>query len=92
VTSAIDRVGSSRWASSWRDRHLREDRGAEVAARQLADPDQELVPERQVEAERAAQARDVVGRREVAGDQRGRVARREMDQQEDDHRDHRHHR
>jgi len=44
-----------------RHRHLREDRGAEVAGEQLAQPQRELLPQRQVQPERGAQLLDVFG-------------------------------
>jgi hypothetical protein len=92
VTSAIESVGSRRWARSCVTGTLGEDRGAEIAGEDAAEPADELDRQRLVEAEHLAQPVDVVGGREVAGDQRRGVPRREVDQEEDDHRHHRHHR
>ena len=50
----------------------------------------ELDAERLVEPELRADAGDVVGGRGVAGDDRRRVARAQMQQREDEQRDHRH--
>ena len=52
----------------------------------------ELHQERPVEAEALADALDVLRRRLVAGDHRGRVARRDEQQAEHEQRDHHHHR
>jgi hypothetical protein len=62
----------------------------EVATDQLRDPAAEAHEERLVEPELLADAPDVVAGRGVAGEDRRRVAGREVEQQEDDERDHRH--
>ena len=58
----------------------------------VPDPAPELDQERPVEAEALANALDVGGARLVAGDHRGRIARRDVEQAEDEQRDDRHHR
>ncbi len=80
-------------ADQLRNRVRGEDRVAEIAAQQLPDPGEELDQQRLVEPQLGADLRDVLGRREIAGDDRGRIAGREMQQREDEHgddEDHRH--
>ena len=69
-----------------------EDRVAEVAAQQLADPGEELDQQRLVEPQLGADLRDILGGGEIAGDDRGRIAGRQMQQREDEHRDDHDHR
>ena len=69
------------------------DRVAEVAAQQLADPRGELNEERLVEPQLGADLRDILGGGEIAGDDRRRIARGQMQEREDEDRDdddHRH--
>ena len=70
-------VGSARSQQRLRDRPLQEDRLAEIAVRELAQPERELHRQRLVEAVDASHARDVVGGGLVAEQHRHRVARRE---------------
>ena len=69
-----------------RDLSLRQDRGAEVAAQGAREPRDVLAEERAVEAEVPAQAGDVGGRRAFAEHRGGRIARDQVDQEEDDRR------
>jgi hypothetical protein len=62
-------------ADHLQDRHVRDQRHAEIALQQLADPGEELGVERLVEAERGADALELFGRRVVAGEDRGGIAR-----------------
>ena len=72
------------------DRLVPEHRLAQVAADQRAEPDQELLPQGLVEAERLADLGDVLGRGVVAGDDGGRVAGRQVQEEEDEQRHDRH--
>ena len=67
-----------------RDLLLVEVRRAEVAARQVAEEVEVLAPDREVEPELVPHALDQLGRRPLAQDRDGRIARDETDQQEDD--------
>ena len=67
-----------------------EDRRAEVALEELADPGAELHQEGPVEAELAVDAGDVLRRRVVAGDDGGGVARRHVEEGEDEEGHHPH--
>jgi hypothetical protein len=58
-----------------RHRYIREDGDAQVALRQLAHPQAELLPQRTVQSQGGAQPVDVVGGGQVARDQRGRISR-----------------
>ena len=71
-------------------RQIGENRRAEVAVQQPPDPAAELHQERLVQTELRADALDVVGGRNVTGDNRGRIARRQEQQREHEQRDHRH--
>ncbi len=53
----------------------------------VPEPAAEADKERPVEAERGADALDSLGRRLVAGDHRRRIARRDVEQAEDEQRD-----
>ena len=59
VSVASASVGSMRSAISVGDRLLEEERLAEIAAQQVADPDGELLDDRPVEAELLADVGDV---------------------------------
>ena len=72
-------------------RHVRDQRHAEIAVQQLADPGEELGVERLVEAERGADALELLGRRVVAGEDRGGIAGRQPQQQKHKQRHHAHH-
>ena len=67
------------------------DGAAEVAAREVTQPGGELQRERAVEAELRPHLLDLLRGGLVAGNDGRRVAGREMQQPEDDHRHHRHH-
>ena len=54
-------------ADHFQHRHVRDQRHAEIAMQQLADPGEELGVERLVQAERGADALKLLGRRIVAG-------------------------
>jgi hypothetical protein len=75
-----------------RHRQVGEDRGAEIAVRDLPHPFPEPDQERAVEAEACPDALDVGGRCLIAGDHRGGIARRDVEQAEHEQRHHRHHR
>ena len=62
-----------------RDRLVGKDRNAEVAAQQATEPDRELLIERPIETELAANVGNLLRRGMVAGDQPGRVAGTEME-------------
>src|SRR5262245_64573602 len=66
-----------------RDRLVGKDRYAEIAAQQAAQPDRKLLIERPIETELAANVRNLLRCGLVAGDQRRRVARTEMEDGED---------
>ena len=86
-------VGSSRWPISSETGCAEKIELPEIAAQQLADPGEELDQQRLVESQLGADLRDIFGRGEIAGDDRGRIAGREMQQREDEHgddHDHRH--
>ena len=68
-------------------RLVREDRDAEIALHDGGGPAQELHRQRIVEAEALADAGDLLRARVVAGDDRRRIAGREMQQQEHEHAD-----
>ena len=72
-------------------RHVRDQGDAEIALQQLADPGEELGVERLVQAERDADALELFGRRIVAGQDRGGIARRQPQQQKHEQRHHAHH-
>ncbi|KAG1254009.1 hypothetical protein G6F65_017216 [Rhizopus arrhizus] len=74
-------------ADQLRYRHLRGHRGAQVAHGDVADPDDELLRQRLVQAQVLPDFLDVLGGRVVAGDHRSRIARRQVDQQEHHDRD-----
>ena len=71
---------------------LEEEEFAEVAAQDVDQPDEELGEDRLVEPEAVADCRDLLGVCVVARDDRGRVAGREAQHQEHEHRDDQHHR
>src|SRR6202022_1108152 len=71
-------------------RHIRNQRHAEIAMQQLADPGEELGVERFVQSERGADALKLLGRRIVAGQNRGGIARRQPQQQKHEQRHHAH--
>src|SRR5262249_1408878 len=62
---------------------------AEIAAQDVVDPDAELLPDRLIEAELLANRGDLVRGGVVARDHRRRIAGREPQHQEDEHRHHR---
>ena len=64
----------------------------QVAAQNIAEPDEELREDGLVEAEAVADRGDLLGVRVVAGDHRGRIAGREPQHQKHEHRDDQHHR
>ena len=66
---------------------VREDGDAEVASQHAADPAHELHGQGIVEAELLADGVDLHLRRVVAGDDGGGIAGRQVQQQEDEHRD-----
>ena len=72
-------------------RHVGDQGHAEIALQQLADPGEELGVERLVQAERGADALELFGRRIVAGQDRGGIARRQPQQQKHEQRHHAHH-
>ncbi len=72
------------------DRKVGEDRVAEIAVQDLPDPFAEADQERPVEAEALADTRDIGGARLVAGDDRRRIARRDVEQAEHEQRHHAH--
>ena len=72
------------------DRQVGEDRGAQIAVQDVPEPVDEAHQERPVEAERGADALDVGGRGLVAGDDRGGIARGDVEQTEDEQRHHQH--
>ena len=72
-------------------RQVGNQRGAEIAMQQLADPGEELRVERLVQAERGADALELLGRRIVAGQDRGGIARGQPQQQKHEQRHHGHH-
>ena len=74
-----------------RDRKIGEDRRAQIAVRQRPQPASELHQERVVEAEPGVNAPDVLVGRDVSGDDRGRIARRQIQKREHHERDDRHH-
>ncbi len=74
------------------DRQVGEDRGAEVAVENLPAPLAEPDQERPVEAKARPDARDIVRCRLVAGDHRGRIAGRDVEEAKHEQRNHRHHR
>ena len=65
------------------DRLLEEEAFAEIARQHPARPDEELLHHRLVEAELAADLRHLFGIGIVAGDDRGRIRRRQAEHQED---------
>ena len=72
-------------------RHVRDQRHAEIAVQQLADPGEELGVERLVQPERGADALQLLRRSIIAGENRGGIARRQPQQQEHEQRHHAHH-
>ena len=91
VDSAIEIDGSTRWPIILQHRHIRDQRHAEIAMQQLADPGEELGVERFVQSERDADALELLGRRVVAGQDRGGIAGRQPQQQKHEQRHHAHH-
>ena len=75
VDSAIEIEGSTRVADHLHVPAVGDQRRAEIAVQQLADPGDELHDQRLVEAERGADALEPFGRRVVAGEDRGGIAR-----------------
>src|SRR5437762_5626354 len=59
---------------------------SEIAAQDVADPDAELLPDRQFEAELLADRRDLVGGGVVARNHRRRIARRQSQHQRSEER------
>jgi hypothetical protein len=59
---------------------------------QMIEPDEKLHGDRLIKTERGADLRDLIRRGRFAGDEHGRVARAEAQQQEDEHRHHCRHR
>ena len=78
-------------ADHFQHRHVRDQRHPEIAVQELADPGEELDVERLVQAERGADALKLLGRRVVAGQDRGGIARRQPQQQKHEQRHHAHH-
>ena len=91
VSSASESVGSRRWMMRTLTGVVREDRDAEVALDHAEGPAPELHQQRIVEPEPLADGDDLLRRRVIAGDDRGRIARRKMQEQEDEDADERHH-
>ncbi len=71
-------------------RHVGNQRHPEIAVQQPADPGEELLIERLVQAERGADALELLGGRGIAGQDRGGIARRQPQQQEHEQRHHPH--
>ena len=92
MASASASVGSSRLEDQLGHLLLEEEGFAEIAAQDVAEPDEELGEDRLVEAEPVADLGDLLGVGVVAGDDRGGVAGREPQHQEHQHRDDQHHR
>ena len=90
VDSAIEIDGSMRWLIIVMHRHVGDQGHAEIALQQLADPGEELGVERLVQPERGADALELFGRRIVAGQDRGGIARRQPQQQKHEQRHHAH--
>jgi hypothetical protein len=90
VQSVSATVGSTRCPISVADRKPREDRGAEIAVQQRPRPRAEAHEERIVEPQVRPDLGDVVVGRGVTRDDRSGIAGREVEQREDDERDHRH--
>ncbi len=91
VDSAMLIEGSMRWLIIFMHRHVGDQRDAEIAVQQLADPGEELHVERLVQPERGADTLELLGRRVVAGEDRGGIARRQPQQQKHKQRHHAHH-
>ncbi len=72
-------------------RHVRDQGDSEIAVQQPADPGEELRVQWLAKAERGADLFELFRRRVVAGQDRGRIARRQPQQQEHEQRNHAHH-
>jgi len=79
-------------ADHLQDRHVRNQGHAEIAMQQLADPGEELLVERFIEAKRSADACELLRRRIVAGQNRGGISGRQPQQEKHKQRNHPHHR
>jgi hypothetical protein len=77
-------------ADQLRHRQVREDGDPQITTQHAPEPAAEAPQERLVEPELVMDARNILGRRDVTGDHRGGIARGDVEQREDEDRDHPH--